>query len=210
MSRRPEYTRTQRLVAGAMNVLTRRTQGYSVDFLPEVIRTHGLRGMVKFMGAVGKASGQFLSHYSERDAQALIAFAALWNGCAFCSRGHMLAANLYHFRDTGELFPIGETDVARLQRMTDPDALAAIREKLGPGCAPLLALVERQYALKSGTAEGTTPDDDWLRGAIAIWDWLNECTIVSNLDRVDPLAPIARDHGLRDRYDAARRRNGSA
>jgi hypothetical protein len=183
-------------------------RGYAVPFGEEMINTLGFRGVAQAGKDLEASSQTVMRLFGDRDGQLLIGMAALWNGCTFCSVGHVHAANLYHLRDHGELFPLDEREVLPLQRLRDVEVMRRLREKFAaPAFARTLALLVRQQELKTGTAADTTPDDEGLRLALAAWDWLNECTITTEVVDVPPLCNLARDRQLRARYQAARARS---
>ena len=180
--------------------------GYSVPFSSEMVLSLGFGGIMQFGMMIPKVIGHMTKQYGPRDAQALVGFSALWSGCTFCSVGYLYSSNLVHFRDTGKLPAIDEKLLISLQREKDSDVIARVDLLLAaPEYARLRGLVERQLALKSGTAEGATPDDDLLRASLVAWEWVSECSIVAENVEIPPLTPIAKDHKLRERYLEARR-----
>jgi hypothetical protein len=148
--------------------------------------------------------------YGERDAQLLVSFAAHWNGCSYCSSGHLLASNLIRYRDEGVIFPIDVDEAAQMRSMPDMEVIERIRVLLADAAyARTVALLLRQYALKAGTAQGKMDDDLLLRTTSAAWDLMNEFSITLGID-IDPsdvpaLAPVGRDEALRRRYEEARK-----
>src|SRR5262245_17558525 len=195
-----------RAAARLMNALTLRSQGYELPFYEEFFRSLGVLGYLKFVGNLAKISELLIARYGDRDAQILIGLAAMWNGCDFCSVGHVFAANLYHFRQEDRLLPLDEKAMPELTRMPDGDGIARISEIFGePQYERLRGLIAREHALKAGRAQGAGDDDGYLRGCLAAWDLINECSIVAVYDEIPPLAPIAKERALRDRYLAARR-----
>lgn len=205
-----------RLLLRGIHAVNRRTLGYSAPFLDEVVRQYGLRGALTRLTRVQEIAELLEARLGERDAHLLIGFASLWNGCSFCTLGHVHAANLAHFRDTGALLPLAEDELRR-RMLADDDAalLAHLRDVLADQHAATLARLERQYQLKTGevphpallpgTAAATTPEDDLLALAITAYDWLNHCSLVGpETDELVALSPLQRDRDLRRRYAAAR------
>ena len=193
-----------RLMSAAMSKAIELMQGYEPAFLEELLRTHGVRTFNRWAQVMGQVLDDLDARYGHADAQLIVAFAAFWRGCQYCSRGHLLAGNLARFRDEGELFPLHLDQVLELQRLDDDAILARVRELLAehPRSRELL---ERQYQLLIG-AEGEPRDDDpWLRASLATWDWLTDCSIMLADDvDVPPLSPIAKERDLLQRYRAAR------
>ena len=140
-----------RLLLRGIHAVNRRTLGYSAPFLDEVVRQYGLRGALTRLTRVQEIAELLEARLGERDAHLLIGFASLWNGCSFCTLGHIHAANLAHFRDTGALLPLAEDELRR-RMLADDDAalLAHLRDVLADQHAATLARLERQYQLKTG------------------------------------------------------------
>lgn len=210
----------QRAALRALSVLGRLTTGYDVPFLADVVAQYGLRGAMARLGTLEKIVAVLEAAWGTRDAHHLIGFAALYNGCHFCALGHIYAANLVHFRDTGAVFPLDERALRERMRVDDDrQLLDFVRARLtDPTHAGLVALLERQFQLKVGEAPhpalGTAPAgsptervDDLLAMTITAYDWLNHCSLASGTGEsevVSLIAPLHRDRALRRRYDAAR------
>lgn len=191
----------KRLVNRLLNHFAYKSGGYTIPFLEEMLRHYSVAEVFRIFGACTKIANALTHRYGPRDANVLIGFAAVWNGCRFCSRGHIWAANLYHLRDTGELFPLDDADVHAMQRMPDEELLSKTLGLLQDSqYARLRQLLQRQYHLKRGEAVGSTDEDDFLRAAIAAWDWMVECTIVVDDTGDVPADPISSDRALLDRY----------
>jgi hypothetical protein len=206
-----------RLLLRGIHAINRLTLGYSAPFLDEVVRHYGLRGAMTRLGRVQEIAELLEARLGERDAHLMIGFASLWNGCGFCTLGHIHAANLAHFRDTGALFPLDEDDLRRRMREEgDAEMLAHLTDVLAGEHASTLARLQRQYQLKTGevphpallpgTPAAATPEDDLLALAITAYDWLNHCSLVGPEDEeLIALSPLQRDRDLRRRYAAARK-----
>lgn len=200
-----ELTMAHRVFARVMDAVSIRFMGHPLPFLREILRTHGFAGFRTITGTMQRVAGQCVRHYGPVDANVLISTAAMWNGCRFCPRSHLWTANLYHFRDTGKLFPMDDASASELQKLTDEEALTQIKQRLSEGgFAKLAERIDRQYHLKAGDASGTTEDDPLLLATIAAWDWMTECTVYVEEDQVFPADPIGRDRDLMNRYRQAR------
>jgi hypothetical protein len=204
VSRSAPYRLAVRLVARASEVVSRWQRGYAVPFGAEMIMTMGFRGVARAGKQLDESANTIVRIFGERDGQLLMGMAAMWNGCTFCSVGHVYAANLYHFRERGELLPLDEREVTRLQRQRDSEVVDELRRRLADSLPRTWTLLSRQFDLKSGNAAGTSDDDDGLRLALSAWDWLNDCTITADLAEVPPLCVLAKDKALIQRYRAAR------
>jgi hypothetical protein len=204
MSTSAPYRLAVRLLARASEVVSKWQRGYAVPFGAEMIYTMGFRGVAKAGKQLDQSAKAITKVFGDRDGQLLMGMAALWNGCTFCSVGHVYAANLYHFRDTGSLLPLDEREVTSLQRQRDREVIDELSQRFAAPLPRTATLLARQFALKSGSTNGVTEDDDGLRLALAAWDWLNECTITSDRAEVPPLCILAKDKALLERYHAAR------
>lgn len=209
MSRERELTFGERTAAALMKLGMWLSEGYILPHTDELIRASGVLGTITGLKRYQRVVEALSARYGERDAHLLLGFAALWSSCAYRSAGHVFASNLLRFRDDGALFPIDQDEVERLLELRHRAAMDRVRELLhGPEHARILALLERQYELKQGVAQGTTPDDAALRACNAALDRSNERCILSGVDldphAAPPLSPVAKDRVLRHRYEAAR------
>jgi hypothetical protein len=186
------------------------SDGYALPFTDDIVRSFGVRGAAVELLRYRRVAEALEARYGERDAHLLLGFAALWNGCGYCSVGHVFASNLLRFREQGLLFPIDQDEAERLQHMTDEQGMDRVRELLRGDSryARVLALLERQFKLKRGEAEGETDDDAMLKACNAALDLSNECSILAGIDTdphaVPPMSRHSRDYLLRHRYEAAR------
>lgn len=206
----------QRLLARVLNYLQEKKSGYDTPFVEEWIRTAGTKGFFEHAQRLEATINAATELYGATTAQMLISLAALWNGCWYCGVGHMFAANLQLFRDEKVLGPLDEREVPAIGHLTDEEALARLLEIFAETrFERMRALMQRQYAIKTGTAEGTTPDDDALLAILTAWDILNEASITSGIDLQDPaivppLCDLAKDRQLRAEYRAARKEAAGA
>lgn len=217
MSVRPALGLGRRLALRGLHAASRLLAGYAAPLVDEVVRRHGLRGATARLRQLQAIVDAIEARIGERDAHLVIGWASLWNGCRFCALGHVHAANLAHFRDTGELFPLDEDDLARrLHTDSDAQLLAHLRAALGERHPATLARLERLYQLKAGHVPhpALVPDappthdrdDDVLALAITTYDWLNPYSLAA--DEGPPeliaLSPLQRDRDLRRRHATAR------
>jgi len=195
----------QRGFVSALHKMSELSEGYTVGFLDELVRQHGILGFFKWAKGTTAVWNELAGRYGEKDAHMVASFASLWNGCDYCAYGHLLAFNLEHFQQTGELFPLDEQEIHQLLRMRDQEILAVVAERFSAaGQQHLAQLLQRQHQLKvlGGVAE--TEEDRYLLRAAALYEWVNECSIVAEAP-APPLGRIAKDRDLRIRYDEARR-----
>jgi len=204
---RPPASSPQRLAARLANAGSRWFEGYELGFMEELVRTYGLVGTNRWSLTMLGVRTDLVARYGLADAQVLMAFAAFWQGCTYCSRGHLLAGNLVRFRDDGTLFPLDTATLVALQAGDDDAILSVLRRRLADH-ADLLATLERQHALRDGVAQRSTctDDDELLQATHAVWGWLSECSImVMDQPEVPPLcSEVAGDDDLLARYRAAR------
>lgn len=190
----------------ALRKTSKLVEGYEVAFLEEALRTFGLRGFLRWMRVSAEVWGELVQRYGERDAHLVAAFASLWNGCAYCAHGHLLAFNLHVFEAGHGLTGLDEARLPALMVSTDAEVLAELERQLAaPHFARARGLVQRQYALQSGVASLEQEDDVLLRRTGALYAWVNECSITVE-PPAPPLGRIARKQPLRQHYERARAR----
>ncbi|MBL8957095.1 MAG: hypothetical protein JNK82_40350 [Myxococcaceae bacterium] len=205
LDRNRKLSLIERAFLATINGLGDLVTGYTIAFGEELVRQHGLRGFFKWAGVTQKTFDEICAHFGVEDAHLMASLASFWNGCDYCAYGHMLAHNLYVFERTGELFPVDEEDVVSLMRMRDSEVMGELRSRLGKAAAYArkLELVERKnhLRLEEGPADG--PDDKMLLKCIALYEWVNECSIVAGAP-APPLGVIAKKKALHQRYLEAR------
>ncbi len=175
------------------------------------MRAHGLLGLVQWRAAAAAAERGLAERFEPFEVQALLGITALLDGCGWCSVGHLYAANLIYLREYGMLLPLDERDVARLQRMRDPDLRMVLLSSLvGPDMERLRGALERLFALK---LEGEAPgeEDGCLVELIAAWGAVTRCSVTAEWSgEVPPLSPmVSWDLGLIQRYRQQRERRAA-
>jgi hypothetical protein len=150
--------------------------------------------------------------FGEAQAQQIVGFAGLFNGCRFCGIGHNLTANMMIFRERKVLYPIDEADVPHLQTLRDEEILAHFRERLaGTEFASDMAIYERMLALRNGTTSDAHENDLYLKAALDLWVWNNECSIEVGLDIEPEKVPAFLNWPTKDAvYRAYREARGTA
>ncbi len=200
----------QRMFLAAYNRAFAVFLGWRQDAInEEYVRTYGVSGLLKFGKIIGDVIATLGERYGEAHAQHIVGFAGLMNGCGFCGVGHNLTANVLLYQEDESIFPIDEQEVPRLQRLSDDDLMAEFEGRLeNTKYASVLTLLQRMYALRNETADGTTEDDTYLLLALDMWLVNNECTISIGLDiepeQVPIFAKFSRDSELYARYREAR------
>lgn len=208
--RRRELTALERLAVRTFQRTTKMWQGYHVEFLGEVILTHGILGFSRWGQFCWEVERKMQKAFGDRNAALLGAFASFWNGCDYCAWGCLLAHNLLYFEETGKLFPIPEPRFVKLMRQPDQVALAAVEEALAdPEWAEVRRLVRLQQELVASGREPATEEERLLRDGLHLYDVLNECSIVVDAP-APPLHPVAKKTELRERYRLAREQNGES
>jgi hypothetical protein len=201
-----ELSRSERLFLVAMQKLSTKMEGFSVLFADELVRQYGITGFLRWVVRMKGLWKELTTHFGERDAHLLTAFATMWNGCGYCAEGHLLAYNLVHFNETGELSPLDEKEIQPLMRKRGDEIVRLLRERLtGPRWAKTLALILRQRDLLLDPTLGGGPDDEMLRRAQAMYEWTNDCSVVADGKVAPAMGRIAKIPELRARYEAARR-----
>jgi len=192
------------------NFIGRRTEGYAVPFLATVLQEHGILDGMSRLNALAGLMTAAEQDLGERDAHLLVGFASLFNACEFCSVGHVYAAALAEFDETGGVFPIDEADVRRWLDKRDHEVLGEAEARLAPKrYADSRRWLRRLYELKSGDA-ATDSVDRLLVRIVAAYDWLNFCSVTpDDEEHVPPLSKRAKDTKLIERYRAARHGDGA-
>jgi hypothetical protein len=196
----------ERTFVSALTMLSELSEGYSIEFLDELVRQHGISGFFKWAQATNRCWMTLVDRYGEADAHLLAFYASMGNGCHYCAHGHLLAHNLQYFEERTELYPIDEAEVETMMMERDPALLDVFRKRLSaPHHQKALKLMERIHALRSGGPLVADEEDPYLRQAIALYEWVNECSIVA-VGLSPPLGAIAKKKVLRSRYAQARAR----
>lgn len=203
----------ERLGSTAIGWISQITVGYWPKFTREMVRTYGLDGVERWGRAVEHTINTLSERYGDETAQGVIATAAVWNGCSYCTTGHLYAVNLLYFKRTGELFPIDEREVPRWYTLTDDRLVDRIVGRLeDEQFADLARLIRRQYRMRiEGERLTPTDDDQYIQLANAAFDLVNECSIVIEAASVPPLHEgAARNRGVQKAYAQKRGRKPGA
>ncbi len=189
------------------NFIGRRTEGYAAPFLTEVLHQHGIVDGMSQLTKLAALMSTAETQLGERDAHLLIGFASLFNACEFCSVGHVYAAALAEFDETGEVYPISEADVRRWLDKRDSEVLAEAEALLAPKrYDDSRRWMRRLYELKAGD-DPADATDHLLARLVAAYDWLNFCSVnADDEEQVPPLSKRAKDKKLIERYRRARER----
>lgn len=206
----PRLTLAERVGAQSISWLVRITQGYWPAFTRELVRTYGLDGMRQWGEVVETTAKGLTERFGDENAQVVIGMSAVWNGCAYCTVGHLYAANILYFRRTGRLFPIDEREVPRWHTLTDERLEASTLERLADDeFKDLHRILSRQFQLRrEGPAAVEDDDDRLIIGANAAWDLVNECSILVESGHIPPLhSAAARARGVQRAYAQKRGRD---
>ncbi|MEM9190201.1 MAG: hypothetical protein AAGF12_13535 [Myxococcota bacterium] len=210
---RKHLTKRQKLFLAAYNPFFGKMLGWRQDSInAEFTRTYGVAALLKFGKTIGDALAYLSERYGEADAQHLVGFAGLMNGCRFCGIGHNLTANVTIFQESGTLFPVDELEIPDLQLRPDEEIMEVFRNRLSnTRWSKLLTLIERMEELRLGSPRTESDDDTYLGLALDLWGWNNECTIETgfniNPKDVPSFAKFNGDRALYERYRAARAAN---
>ena len=175
------------------------------EFAEEMVRILGTDGFMEWGKNAGAAQEANTRIFGATNAQLLTGMVAMLNGCTYCGKGHIYAANVHHFKETGELLPLDELAIYWLQRQRDEEILAYLRDAFqGEAHKERLRLLERLYEIKGGHAEPEGEEDHALAGINGAWDWATECTITLKIVDVPVLDNIGKDRKLVAAYNEAR------
>jgi hypothetical protein len=196
----------EKLFIRGVTTMNRLQRGHAyTDYVTAMVRAHGIGEMSKFGRVVDESLKVYEATYGPFIIQLLTGLSAMWTGCTYCSVGHVLTANLHWYKAHGELTGLDEGLIYWLQRKTDDDVHAYLRQVFsGDKHKRTVELIERLYAIRAMEAEGETADDDFLRAAAATWDWVNECSIRLDPVKVPPMDRLGKDRKLLRRYEEAR------
>ncbi len=176
------------------------------EFNEEMVRVLGVKGYFGWAGAASGSLDPLKAKYGGFTSQLLTGFVAMLNGCSYCGKGHLYAANLHYFQDRDQLWGLDENHVYWLQRQRDSEVMEYMRSVLADDKdAETLRLVERLFVIKTEVDHGPdTPDDPWLKAINGAWDWATECSITLSIVDVPALDAIGKDGALVAKYRAAR------
>ena len=207
----PRVSLPKRLVARAFHTALQLTYGGSaLEVHEEAIVVLGWRRFLEISQNAFLVLRMLEERYGETDAQFIIGIAAMWNGCGYCSYGHVLTGALLAFRDHGRLHPLDPHVIAQLLPLENDDAMVQLAELLAADRdAPLRRLLARMHELRTGRAAPQTTDDHVLDAAMQTWSWYVECSIVVGFtiqpeDAFCPGHRVGRDKALQARYRRAR------
>lgn len=186
--------------------------GLRPPWFDELVRIHGFPGLKRWSDTVQLAVETLTEHHGELLAQVLLGLGALWNGCLYCSRGHLLAANLLYFESTRCLFPLCEEEVPRWHSSSEDAVLTEIEECLeGDELRSIGELVLLQGRIKLGRV-AVAGDDATARALVqaeSAWTLINGCGRPHEGAQVPPLHPrLSRDWQIQTAYRQARRQSG--
>jgi hypothetical protein len=200
-----QLTLIERTVMKAIRALTVASEGYFAVFDEEMIRHRGLGEYLKSIAFMTQAWSRLEKQFGEEDAHILAFYSSMWNGCVYCGYGHLYAHNLGYFKRTGLLFPVEEQDIEQFLQTKDDDFAAFVRSRLArPEYADKLRLFEQLYSTQmSAPASPTASKDDLMRLSIALYSYVNECSIIAER-RGPPMGKVAKDKSLIERYHQAR------
>ncbi|MCA9707311.1 MAG: hypothetical protein KDK70_15770 [Myxococcales bacterium] len=198
----------QRIFVGLYRTMTSVMVGYRDPFVADYVKTYGIGEFMSWAKASYAMHKMLKERWGPVEAQFVVAFAALWSGCRWCGVGHLLAGNLELYKREGELGPVDERWVPKLQMMRDVEVLQELLGHLDdPRWERMARLVERQYLLHAGLVEEESRDDELLQTANTMWEWVVECTITAmdfEPGAIPAPTPLGKDRKLVQRYRDAR------
>lgn len=214
-ARRETLGLTQRAVSRAFVWMAKFSVGEPLEWVSEIIRVHGVAGLMRWTKTLQKALDRLSNHYGDLYAQTLFGLSAMWNGCRSCSRGHLLSANMLYFEATKKLFPLPDTLALTWQHMNDSEAIVDILDRLEgiDDLDELRTLIAQYYELRQGTlSQEESAEIEYLREVDALWTLFNECSIVQPLEpTVTPRMPKHyRKRDVLAAYKAARAKHEAA
>lgn len=193
----------ERLFLAIARPLSEASTGYSVSFDEEIVRQHGLAGLYRFGRATSQTFTELQAKFGVEAANLLGGFSSFFNGCEYCAWGHIYALALLYFERTGKLYPIDETETRELMMRPDSEVLAELKRRLEAVEPEHARLLLRQYELRKAEGPITGDEDKLLVRSIALYEWVNECSIISEAP-APPMNPIAKKKDLMAKYNELR------
>ncbi|MFZ5441688.1 MAG: hypothetical protein ACOZQL_16925 [Myxococcota bacterium] len=175
--------------------------GYHIDFDEELIRQHGIAGFMKWGRKLWALETKLTAFFGEENMHFVAAFSSFFNGCDYCTWGHLFAVNLVHLEKTGRLYPIDERESLVLMQQGDTAVVAELERRLAEH-PEHVRLLKRMLELRDG-APAQGDEDHHLGLARGLFEWINECSITVEAP-APPLGSIAKKKDLIARYQAAR------
>ncbi|MBC7173559.1 MAG: hypothetical protein H5U40_14055 [Polyangiaceae bacterium] len=200
----------ERAVIRALDVSWGAYAGYSAPYTEDLCRGYGLRTTMKILGAMTAALKDLDKAYGATTAQVIVGVSGVWNSCRFCGAGHLFAANLMYFRDTGKLFPLSERDTLELEALEYEEMRGWFAERFRghDDLQKVAKLIDRLLDFQLGDTELRDADDRRLKQALDMWTLANECSTSTTYDLDVDLVPavdfINKDKALIARYREAR------
>lgn len=196
-----------RALGALMNAYVKVQLGYGLPFAAELFDTYGVAGFGEWAHKTADARDRAQARWGDAAGDMLVALTAAWNGCRWCSKGHLRAANLVFLRETGALFPLDEANMDEWQTLRDADLVQLLTKALRDADLHDQAeALQRLFDLRAGRAEATSEDDKILMDLVAAWDLLSECSVLVDVPEVVPAleTELARDLALNEHYERLR------
>ncbi|MCP4502676.1 MAG: hypothetical protein GY822_22245 [Deltaproteobacteria bacterium] len=201
---RPPLSFSERAFIKALIPLSNFSEGFWIDFGEEIVRTHGITGFFKWAKLTDDIRRELEADVGVMHHHLLGAFSSLLNGCDYCGFGNLYAFNLLWLKKHDELFPIAEFESRRLLRMSYDEFRAEIESALASEkYQKEREMLLRQFDLKLHRAKPEGKDDEVLLLSLRLYDFINECSIVTNAP-APPLGKVAKDKKLRKAYRETR------
>ena len=199
MSGRRELTWYQRAFISLIRWLAGLSIGYYIDFDEELVRQHGILGFFKWSKSTAAATNALEQGFGPERMHLVAGFASFFNGCDYCAWGHLFALNLEYLKRTGQLYAIDETEVLELMQRGDSSVMEELERRLAHE-PEHLRLIKRQAALRNAPpGSPLSAEDTLLLKSIALFEWINECSIVVNAP-APPMGRMAKQKALIERY----------
>jgi hypothetical protein len=201
---------TEKVALWCLDAYSFLAEGVTFPFMGGLFQTYELPELGHILKAGAEIQDTLESEHGPIIGQLIMAYAALWSGCEYCGRGHLLASNLHRFEETGELFPLTMEDLSRLRNLSDDEILSHIDGVLREDKYETeRSWAHRMYQTFCTVDPLSTPTEDVLISALRDFRvLLNEGTMTlppSLTQNRHPLSDISREVTLTERYLTARR-----
>lgn len=132
-------------------------------------------------------------------------------GCSYCTYGHAYALQLQYFKQTDQLFPLGEDAIINLHGLPEEDVLSRLAQALRDAnlqneiqSLNRLASLRKMSQAERANAARNQRDDSHLIHLMGMFAVLNSCGIKHQVMHDEAHDPINQDERLRFHYAARR------
>lgn len=128
------------------------------------------------------------------------------NDCPYSVFGHAFALGLAYLKQTGNLFPLNESEMVGFCGQSEAEILMQMSQALEvAGLSQEIMSVQRIVELRRSPELAMTKQDHRLLHLIKMFYTLNACALRANVKRDQAHDALNKDRGIRDRYITLRK-----